>query len=799
MAYAGTVDSIPNDGKTIEGENLDSVQSETDLPDPTKPVSQLDPRTQFRILKGWVKADADHSRKWRELMREWYAFRAGEQWTDTDKAILANQSRPVIVFNRVLTILKAVAGMEINGRHEISLVPVGTEDSTQAEKLAQVLKWMGDKCDAEDEESQAFDDTATCGMGWCEERMGYLDDPTGKYLEERIHPGEMFWDRRSKKKNLSDAKRRARVRRMPLSDAMRMFPGKTRDQLDAKWALDGLMDVATKTLEEKRRRDADTSEDPTHIWEDAHEVTIVHVQWIEVETYYLVADPMTGEQHDLTQTQYRNLVRNNRQLAQILGMPPQPIQAVKLQRNVYKQAFLGNEMLRQAEDTPIKGQFSWKCITGEFDDSTGTWFGLVKILRDPQMWANKWLSQILHILNTSAKGGILAELDAFEDPRQAEEDYAKPESITWMKPGSLSGTKKPKIMPKPSQTMTDGYLGLLTFAISSFKDVSGINLELLGQQDQNQPGILEAMRKQAGMTVLATLFDSLRRFRKQVGRSRLFFVQNYMSDGRIARITNSEGEKVPIQLLMDQTAGDYDVEIDDTPTSPNQKEANWAIIQPLIAVFKDQLMTQPQVLAVLLEYSPLPSRIVNTIKQIVDDAQNSPEAQQKQKLIEELELRDKLSVIDKNESTAELNRAKAGTAQSDMAYQMAMARNMIEDNQWQQARQALEGMVAQAKMMEMQTRAQKNQTDAEHQSARLALDAHDVETRRVKASADLVKANADNLRAHHEQVRSEGQHRIGMLVDLLGTVGKHTRDQAAAEKDLAIAERERRTPVSMGE
>jgi hypothetical protein len=78
----------------------------------------------------------------------------------------------------------------------------------------------------------------------------------------------------------------------------------------------------------------------------------------------------------------------------------------------YSRAFLGNELL-QSGDAPIKGRFSWACITGELDRNKGP---LVRPDQDharPQMWANKWLSQALHILNTTAKGGIVAEEDAF--------------------------------------------------------------------------------------------------------------------------------------------------------------------------------------------------------------------------------------------------------------------------------------------------------------------------------------------------------------------------------------------------
>src|SRR5882724_2302930 len=120
----------PNDGMTIDNAPMDEAANAADAQSiEMLPPSKLPPSQQFRILSGWWRADQDFSHEWRAQAKMWYEFRAGEHWTAEDKALLDSRQRPHIVFNRVLTILKAVAGMEINGRHEITFLPRGTEDA----------------------------------------------------------------------------------------------------------------------------------------------------------------------------------------------------------------------------------------------------------------------------------------------------------------------------------------------------------------------------------------------------------------------------------------------------------------------------------------------------------------------------------------------------------------------------------------------------------------------------------------------------------------------------------------------
>jgi len=96
---------------------------------------------------------------------------------------------------------------------------------------------------------------------------------------------------------------------------------------------------------------------------------------------------------------------------------------------------------------------------------------------------------------------------------------------------------------------------------------------------------------------------------------RLDVIQRRMSDGRIIADCRAAYTGA-VRLAKDVTAGEYDVTVDDAPTSPNQKEANWLIISSLIPVFKDQIDAQPELLAMILEYSPLPAPLVAAFKRI---------------------------------------------------------------------------------------------------------------------------------------------------------------------------------------
>ena len=554
----------------------------------------------------WFRGDREYSAEWRKCAKEDFQFLANEQYSDAEKRDLKEQMRPVITFNRTHTVINAIGGMEVANRQEVRYFPREQGDAKSSELLTEGSKWFRDQADADDEDSDAFLDAAVCGMGWTETSLDFDEDEEGAPTMSAVNPLEMYWDKHARKKNLSDAQRLWRVRDIPLSIARDMFPDDELHDLDAKWA-----QIDKDGDEDESQEEADLyNGDGEEALRDDKAVTIVHLQYKKRVPVYVVADPTTGAKMTLSAAEHKKLKARMEEL----GMP---LISTKRDEMQVQNVFIGNKVL---QDGPAlcKKQFSFQCVTAYMDRTTGLFYGLMKLMKDPQRWANKWMAQALHILNSNAKGGLMVEEGAVEDMRRFEKEWSQPNKVTKVTDGALAAGR---IKEKQQTPMPAGFFNMMQFAIEAVREVPGVSLELLGQREADQPASLEYQRRQAGTTILAPLFDNLKRYRRDHGKLMLYIIQKYLADGRLVRVVGEEGAQyVPLALQADLK---YDIVIDDQTNTPDAKMMVWQTLVPMMK------MIPPQILLELIEFSPLPTSVVEKIKaaagKMAEQAQQQPD------------------------------------------------------------------------------------------------------------------------------------------------------------------------------
>ena len=599
----------------------------------------------IKLVKSCKKDSDKHLAAWVKEAKDSYDLVAGHQWNETDRAVLESMNRPAVVFNRVGPVIDSVCGTEVNNRQQVQYLPRQVGDSGVNELLTGAASWVRDNCDAEDEESDAFFDVCVCGLGWTETRMDYTDEQEGQILIERIDPLTMRYDPAAKKRNLTDARWVQREEWM------------TKEEIEATWP------EADEMIEgNSLGADDDFNVQPhdaTNAWLYAKDAVaydpkngkflVIHHQWFTLKCYYRVADHATGQVVEMDEERYEEIEEQMEKLGVQL-------QSVKQTRKVFKQAFVSGGTVLEKGLAPSQVGFTFNAITGKRDRNTNVWFGLVRSMSDPQRWANKFFSQILHIVNSNAKGGLMIEEGATDNPRKLEEDWSKADSIVMFTEGALANGK---VQNKPNPPYPLGPEKMMEFSIQSIRDAAGVNLEQLGMANRAQAGYLEAQRKESGMTILAGLFDSLRRYRKLQGRLLADFIKLYLSDGRLVRIVAGDGTEKYIPLIRQDDTMQYDVIVDESPTSHNVKERAFGMMMQLMPTLAQMGVPIPPE---ILDYTPLPSGLTEKWKQQINAQRNDPQQQQLQQANQQLGLASQQAKVRKDNADAQLKETQAATS-----------------------------------------------------------------------------------------------------------------------------------------
>lgn len=743
------------------------------------------------VIRSRYEAARDHAAAWRKEARLDYAFYAGDQWQPEDVQILTEQQRVPVTFNRIGPFVDAVVGYEMNNRYETRYIPRTAGDAKVNEMLSQVAKYFRDQSDAEFEESDAFRDDVICGMGWTEDHLSDERNPEYDLMRSRTDPFEMLWDPSAVKPNLADRRYDFRKKWMSLDEAKAMFPDWDGEYVAADWAEDDDSEADAEVHDRNPRhsyRGQDTGDDSID-----RDVPVIEHQYCEFVVEHVITNPDTGEQ----------IVIPDEQLEKIEGEAKQAIEEGRFPRQTrrrreWKRVFLiGGEIVKR--DQPYPKGSTYNCITGKRDRNKRQWIGIVRALRDPQQWSNKWLSQLMHLINTSAKPGYDLEDGAVRDMAKFEANAARPGANNVFTDGALQNGRVQYRMPAG---IPPDIANLMQYANQSFMDVSGINQELMGMADREQPGVLEYQRKQSAVTLLAPIFDSLRRYRKMAGRCWLYFMQHYMTDGRLVRITmdqpdmeqppqvDEQGNPLPPKMtekemtvpfteqFFDEGVAEYDVIVDQSSAAPNVKEETWAALQPMLEGPLGAMLG-PEEFQLILEFSPLPDTFLEKWKEIQRaKAENPPPDPEMEKIAAMQQSEQAKLEMRKQESETEMQIEVAKTrAQLDLEREKAKANIELEAWKAQQQQQMEAARIA----MERQ-RASEDMDFRERQTDR-EMKMNEDRSRR----ALLMKAQESRINMAASMKAGEDGADID-LEDLFGTKAVQTAISAMADSIRQLAQ-----------
>jgi hypothetical protein len=490
----------------------------------------------------------------------------GRQLTPEQRAALIAARRPGYEFNQIMPSVNSAIGYQIHNRMDIAFKPRGGDsDLFKATILSKAVMQVADLCALHWHETQMFSDGLIQQRGYYDVRMSFDDNIKGEIVVGTLDPLDVI----------------------PDPDAKSYDPDNWGDVIITRWlTLDEIEQVYGKTA----RKRAEESNDAGHDFGDLEDG--VERNKFATRKDWGYADACATKEDGLSRYRIIDRQRFVYELTTCLVWPGTgdvQVEATMAPDSVADA--LNNGAVRAKR---MRRRIKWTVTTfsatlhdqySPYEHFTvvpyfayfrrGKTVGMVDNAIGPQEVLNKAVSQVVHIVNSSANSGWVVEENSVANMsmKELETRGAMNGLVIEYKKGS-----KPPQKIQPNQVPT-GVTHLIDRADKALKDVT-VPEAMRGVQGPETSGIAIQAKQFASQQQLSVPLDNLAYTRQLLAKRLLSLIQRYYDTHRIFRITETDPKtgKPKEEILEinkfdpatggyinDVTIGTYDVVITEQP------------------------------------------------------------------------------------------------------------------------------------------------------------------------------------------------------------------------------------------
>jgi len=534
--------------QTVPGADYPVPQEEEAQEPAAHPYDTEDAEAKRRKLLNWYNQEREKQaiNRYQQAIDD--DFYDHLQWDSHDVEELHARGQAALVFNEVKGVVDWIIGTERRTRIDYKILPREDDDVEGALIKTKLMKYVDDVNHSPFHRSRGFSEAVRSGVGWLE--CGICLDPESEPLYDRMESWRnVLYDSNSLEPDLSDARYLFRWRWIDLDIAQAAFPER-KDRLKESAIASELF--GPEQDEDlwyigQRLQERDTSgaiiarrtyiDDALFINNRRERVKLIECWYKEpttVKTMY-GDSPLHGKDFNPNNADHAQARKDG---------------TVTLYDRLYMKmrcAIMTEGFLIYDGASPYRhNKFPLTPIWAYRRKRDNAPYGVVRGIRDPQEDLNKRASKAQYILATK---GVIADKGAFDDEDQAREEIARPDYFLVKNAGK-------EVKVDRDVQLAQEHINLMEQDSLRIRQAGGVTGENLGMETNATSGKAIVARQTQGTVVTTELFDNLLLATQLHGEKRLSLIEQYYSDAKTVRLTNSRGKPEFVKINQYDEASD---------------------------------------------------------------------------------------------------------------------------------------------------------------------------------------------------------------------------------------------------